>query len=283
MGIPIKEGLAATYPIGPFVDGSGIALGSLNIIKADIFLSKNGGILGTISGTPTAYADRMGYYQLVFDATDLNTKGPLKVAINKATALPVWHNFDVVGTQQWDAFFAGDRLQVDVRELGDATLDFTSTMKTAIGSQMLTSTISRVGSLPIVGTVAYVSGGLIGTVTFITDGLLGTVSRVLSVGSLAAGIVGTVSHATSVGSLSGIGATAQNNIADAILSRDVDNVEVAAPVHSLAVAILKAISRIRDNNGTLETYMTDGATIKMSQTITTDANNLPIDELTAGS
>ncbi len=73
-----------------------------------------------------------------------------------------------------------------------------------------------------------------------------------------------------------------NWIADALLKRDIDQVEVAAPTHSLTVAILKAVSRIRDDGGTLQTFCTDGTTIKMSQTITTDANNQPIDELTAG-
>ena len=69
---------------------------------------------------------------------------------------------------------------------------------------------------------------------------------------------------------------------DGVFLRDIDNVEVAAPVHSLAVAVLKAVSRVRDNAGTLEIYRPDAVTIKMSQTVTTDAGNDPIDELTAG-
>ena len=87
--------------------------------------------------------------------------------------------------------------------------------------------------------------------------------------------------ADAIGS-SELAATAATEIADAVFLLDIDTVEVAAPVHSLAVAVLKAVSRIRDNAGTLEIYRTDGVTIKMSQTITTDATNDPIDELTAG-
>jgi hypothetical protein len=75
---------------------------------------------------------------------------------------------------------------------------------------------------------------------------------------------------------------AANEIADAVLSRDVDQVETTMALHSLGTAILKAVSRIRDNAGTLETYRTNGTTLHMSQTITTDAANDPIDELTAG-
>jgi hypothetical protein len=80
-----------------------------------------------------------------------------------------------------------------------------------------------------------------------------------------------------------LAADAALEIADAILQRDMDQVEAAAPVHSLVVAILKAVSRIRDNAGTLEVYQTNGTTLKMSQTVTTDAALNPVDELSAGS
>lgn len=69
---------------------------------------------------------------------------------------------------------------------------------------------------------------------------------------------------------------------DGLFIRDMDQVEGSAPVHSLTSAVLKAISRVRDNAGTLETYETDGTTVFMSQTVTTDAGNDPIDELTIG-
>lgn len=79
-----------------------------------------------------------------------------------------------------------------------------------------------------------------------------------------------------------LAADAALEIADAILQRDMDQVEGAAPVHSLTAAVLKAVSRIRDNAGTLEVYETDGSTLFMSQTVTTDAGLNPVDELTAG-
>ncbi len=75
---------------------------------------------------------------------------------------------------------------------------------------------------------------------------------------------------------------AANEIADAILKRDLDQVEATMALHSLGTAALKAVSRIRDNAGTLETYRTDGTTLHMSQTVTTDAALDPVDELTAG-
>lgn len=73
-----------------------------------------------------------------------------------------------------------------------------------------------------------------------------------------------------------------NQFGDALLKRDIDQVEVAAPKHSLAVSILKAVSRIRNNAGVLEIYLTDGSTIKLSQTLTTDPTNDPIDEVAVG-
>jgi len=69
---------------------------------------------------------------------------------------------------------------------------------------------------------------------------------------------------------------------DDLFVRDVDAVEASAPLHSITTAILKAVSRVRDNAGTLETYRTDGTTVHMSQTVTADATLDPVDELTAG-
>ena len=61
-----------------------------------------------------------------------------------------------------------------------------------------------------------------------------------------------------------------------------DQVEASAPVHSLTVAILKAVSRIRDNAGIEQTYKTDGATVIMRRTLTADPTNQPIDEAGVG-
>lgn len=77
-------------------------------------------------------------------------------------------------------------------------------------------------------------------------------------------------------------ADAALEIADAILKRDMDQVEATAPVHSLCVAILKAVSRVRDNAGVEQTYQTDGSTIIMQRTLTADPTNQPIDEAAVG-
>ena len=93
-------------------------------------------------------------------------------------------------------------------------------------------------------------------------------------------------EATVNGSTGGIayGFTAMTleEIADAILKRDVDQVEATAAVHTLTTAILKSVSKIIDDAGVLKTYRTDGLTVQMSQNITVDANNQPIDGLSVG-
>jgi hypothetical protein len=78
----------------------------------------------------------------------------------------------------------------------------------------------------------------------------------------------------------GASALGEAAIADAVLKRDIDNVEVAAPIHSLASLILKGVSRIEfdDTGDTLTVYRTDGTTAKFTQATTQGAIQ-PITEL----
>ena len=75
-------------------------------------------------------------------------------------------------------------------------------------------------------------------------------------------------------------AAAAVDLFDGAFSRASSNWEAAAGVKSLGAAVMKAVHRTRDNAGTLEIYRSNGTTIHASQTITTDAANNPIDELT---
>ena len=71
-----------------------------------------------------------------------------------------------------------------------------------------------------------------------------------------------------------------NENADALLKRDIDQVEATAPIHSLASAVLKLVSRFKASTGA--TYRTDGTTVHMTQTPTTDPAADPVTELGAG-
>lgn len=74
-------------------------------------------------------------------------------------------------------------------------------------------------------------------------------------------------------------------IADAILSRDVDNVEASAAIHSLCSAILKLISRFdvgTPSTGNATVYRTDGTTVHMVQAKTTNNLLAPVQALGVG-
>jgi Rieske Fe-S protein len=105
------------------------------------------------------------------------------------------------------------------------------------------------------------------------DGKLDTVDGIVDLILADTGTDGVVLKAA------GLDADAANEIADAILSRDVDQVEATAPIHSLCGAILKAVSKVEDDAGTLKVYRTNGSTLFMSQTVTTDSGLDPIDAL----
>jgi len=68
--------------------------------------------------------------------------------------------------------------------------------------------------------------------------------------------------------------------ADALLSRDVSNTEGAAPVHSMTSMILKLVSRFVATTG--RTYRTNGTSVHMTQTPSTDPAADPVTELGVG-
>jgi len=68
---------------------------------------------------------------------------------------------------------------------------------------------------------------------------------------------------------------AVNEIADAILQRNVSNVEATAPEHSLATIILATLESSIAGS-TWKIKRTNGTTVHASKTVTTDANATPI-------
>jgi len=255
----LKQSTATDVLIGPFVDitdGATSETGESPSVK----LSKNGQTLAAKSDATTPVHDADGYYNCELDATDTNTVGTLVLTVAaSANALPVRHEFQVVEEDTYEFLYAsGSTPDTDIAAI---LTDTGTTLQAELdGIQADTEDIQT--RLP----AALVSGRM--------DSDVGAMqSAVITAAAIAADAIGA----------SELAADAANEIADAILNRDVDNVESGAPVHSLAVAILKAVSRIRDNAGTLEVYQTDGTTLKMSQTVTTDATHDPVDELSAGS
>lgn len=66
-----------------------------------------------------------------------------------------------------------------------------------------------------------------------------------------------------------------NQIADALLIRDVDNVEASAPEHSLTTVILACLE-MSISGSTMTIKRTDGSTTHVTKTLTTDGDATPI-------
>lgn len=107
-------------------------------------------------------------------------------------------------------------------------------------------------------------------------------SSVITAASIAANALTAAKIATDAIGADQVADDTLAEIADAILIRDLDQAEVGSPVHCLLTAILKAVSHIRDNAGVEQTYQTDGVTLQMQRTLTTDPTNQPIDEAAVG-
>jgi len=76
----------------------------------------------------------------------------------------------------------------------------------------------------------------------------------------------------------------QTQFADALLARDITTVAQAiAAKLSLLTAILKSVSKMTTSSTQLKTYQTDGTTLQLTQAITTNAADLPIDTMGVGS
>lgn len=114
--------------MGKFVDSvdGNTAETLLAISQADIRLSKNGGAFAPTNNVAGAVHDEAGFYNVPLDATDTNTLGHLRVVVHEAGALYVKDDLMVMPANVWDSLFAADRLQVDIREKGDATLALTT-------------------------------------------------------------------------------------------------------------------------------------------------------------
>lgn len=111
----LKKSTAVTIKAGPFLDetdGKTPETG-LTITQADIRLSKIGGDISQSHNAAGATHDEAGYYDVPLDVTDTDTLGSLRLFVNIAGALPVWHNFMIVSSQVWDSLFGTDLLEID--------------------------------------------------------------------------------------------------------------------------------------------------------------------------
>lgn len=110
MTLWLKQSTSATLTFGPFVstaDGYTVQNG-LSLTAADIQLSKNGGALAQKNdSTNPASLTYIGLYSVLLNATDTDTLGRLRVAVNKTGAIVVWQDFLVVPANTYDTLISG--------------------------------------------------------------------------------------------------------------------------------------------------------------------------------
>jgi hypothetical protein len=114
----LRQSTSVDVPIGPFVDQTDgfTAETALTLTQPDIRLKKNGAAWAQKAAAQTLSHEENGYYEVTLDATDTNTLGLLRLAVNESGALPVFEDFLVVPANIYDSFFSTDFLQVDVAQ-----------------------------------------------------------------------------------------------------------------------------------------------------------------------
>lgn len=136
----IEQGSTLTVKVGPFVDDTDghTAENALNLLVADIILSKNGGAQAAkneATAPGNADAANIGWYNVILNGTDTNTLGHLVLAVDKAGALPVWHEYMVVTSNTYDSLVLGtDYVQTDAIQIEGA--DATNTIDARVTAML---------------------------------------------------------------------------------------------------------------------------------------------------
>ena len=172
MGLWLKQSIAITAKIGPFIDdGDGkTAEVALTLTQADIRLSKNGANIAQKNEANNATTDELGYYDCPLDATDTGTLGVLQLFVHESGALPVFHEYMVVPANVWDSMFGADKLDVNTAEL--ANIDFGATMKASLETAVDAALDNDIPAVPTAGSVNDVLNDLDGK--FPTNKIMGS-------------------------------------------------------------------------------------------------------------
>lgn len=139
----LRQSTSATVMLGPFTGSSGVALTGLTLTQSTIMLSKNGAAFVAKNETTNGSHRILGMYSAMFDGTDLNTAGRLKIVSSAAAALLVWHDFTVLPTSVYDYMFSTGIQQV---ALGSSVVGSASF---AVGG------IERMANMLAVGVASY--------------------------------------------------------------------------------------------------------------------------------
>lgn len=156
----LRQSTSVDVPIGPFLDSTdGVtAETALTITQPDIRLKKNAAAWAQKAAAQTLTHEENGYYEVTLDATDTDTLGLLRLAVNESGALPVWEDFLVVPANVWDSYFSTDLLQVDAQQwlggtiatptvTGVPEVDITHINGTAEGSTQIRANVIQLGGV----------------------------------------------------------------------------------------------------------------------------------------
>ncbi len=125
-----RHNTAKRVQIGPYMNSSTASTEktALTIANTDIQLSKNGTTWAN-KNNKGAYHNSTGWYWATLDTTDFNTIGSLQLKSHKAGALPVLHEYTVLGVMQYDAMFGStDYLWTDIRQVQGTTQNTVSSI-----------------------------------------------------------------------------------------------------------------------------------------------------------
>lgn len=125
----LRQSTSVEVDIGPFLDETDgqTPETALTITQPDIRLKKGGAAWAQKNAAQTLLHEENGWYEVTLDATDTNTLGSLKIAIDESGALPVWREFLVVPANVYDSIVLdSDQLQVDVVNVGADVINDTA-------------------------------------------------------------------------------------------------------------------------------------------------------------
>jgi len=126
----IKQGTTVIM-VGPFLKTSdGYTRSNTQALTtAKVKLSKNDAALVNKDCTKASCVSTHGMYRVFLaSSADSNTLGRLFVSVAATACLPVWKEYNVVSTNQWNSIFVdSDKLQVDVTQNNGAAATMVAT------------------------------------------------------------------------------------------------------------------------------------------------------------
>lgn len=310
----LKQSTAVEVKIGPFVDASdGVtAEDGLTISQADVRLKKNDGDWAQKNETTAAAHEEAGNYRCLLDTTDTNTLGRLELAVAESGALPVWREFMVVPANVWDSFFGTDKLETDVAQFGGTNLTASGgrpevntshvagTAQTGhdIGGTVGSGTHGNAALKTLIDAVDDLVDTEIAAVKTVVDAILadtGTDGVVIADGgitaakiadnaidaaSIAAGAITSAKFAAGAIDAASIATDAGNEIADALLNRDMstgtDSGSATVRTPRQALRVLR--NKVGIAAGTMSVKKEDDTTESWTAEVTTTAGD-PVSEI----